>query len=302
MIVAVSPSFVDPVRAAVPSGVEVHGLDGDAIPPDVTFLVPGWEQRDSLEGLAELPELRVVQVMSAGTDAVERFVPPWVTLCNARGTRDGAVAEWCLGALLGTASGLLEVAHSRTWESRRHVEVSTWTVVIIGFGSIGRTLARHLDALGATTIGIASRARDGVLGPESLPEVLPAADAVVILAPLTEDTRGLVDADFLGRMRDDALLVGAGRGAQLDMDALTAELASGRLRAVLDVTDPEPLPADHPLWHAAGALAITPHIGGSTAAADLRAARFAGEQAARLYAGEPLENVVRAGDAAARRA
>jgi phosphoglycerate dehydrogenase-like enzyme len=116
------------------------------------------------------------------------------------------------------------------------------------------------------------------------------ADAVVVLAPLTEETRGLFDASLLARMRDDALFVNAGRGAVVDTDALVAELEAGRLRAVLDVMDPEPLPDGHPLWDLA--LAITPHNSGDTAAADRRAVRFAAEQLGRFARGEELQNVV----------
>ena len=123
------------------------------------------------------------------------------------------------------------------------------------------------------------------------------ADAVVLLTPLTPDTRGLFDAAMLARMRDGALLVNAGRGAVVDTGALVAELEAGRLRAVLDVVDPEPLPDDHPLWDLA--LAITPHNAGDTAAADERAVHFATGQLARFARGEELENVVLAPSATA---
>jgi phosphoglycerate dehydrogenase-like enzyme len=142
-------------------------------------------------------------------------------------------------------------------------------------------------------IGVARRAREGVHATSELPELLGRADAVVVLAPLTADTRGLFDASLLARMRDGALLVNAGRGGVVDTAALAAELESGRLRAVLDVVDPEPLPDDHPLWETA--LAITPHNAGDSHAADERAIRFGAEQLARFARGEPLQNVVRGG-------
>jgi phosphoglycerate dehydrogenase-like enzyme len=141
-------------------------------------------------------------------------------------------------------------------------------------------------------IGVARRAREGVHSVAELPAVVGQADAVVVLAPLTPETKGLVDAALLARMRDGALLVNAGRGRVVDTGALVAELESGRLRAVLDVVDPEPLPDDHPLWDLA--LAITPHNAGDTAAADERAVRFGAEQLVRFARGEPLLNVVRA--------
>jgi phosphoglycerate dehydrogenase-like enzyme len=130
---------------------------------------------------------------------------------------------------------------------------------------------------------------------DELPDLLPHADAVILLTPLTPETAGLVDAAFLGRMADGALFVNAGRGKSVDTDALLAELESGRLRAVLDVVEPEPLPDDHPLWEAPGLLALTSHQAGDSPLADARAAQLAGEQLGRWTRGEPLENVIRVG-------
>jgi phosphoglycerate dehydrogenase-like enzyme len=149
--------------------------------------------------------------------------------------------------------------------------------------------------LGATVVGVVSRARDGLHGIDELPELLPGADAVVVLAPLTDDTRGLIGPPELAAMRDGALLVNAARGPVVDADALLAEVQSGRLRVVLDVTDPEPLPKGHPLWSAPGTLCISPHVAGNSALASERAAVLAGEQLARWCAGEELLNVVRKG-------
>jgi phosphoglycerate dehydrogenase-like enzyme len=115
---------------------------------------------------------------------------------------------------------------------------------------------------------------------------------VVVLAPLTDATRGMVNAEFLARMRDDTLFVNAGRGAVVDTEALLRELESGRLRAVLDVVEPEPLPAHHPLWRAHGTLAITAHFAGDSPQADERAADLAAAQLRRFALGEPLANVV----------
>jgi len=161
----------------------------------------------------------------------------------------------------------------------------------VGYGNIGRALARCLEPFGVEVVGVARRARDGARAEADLPELLPRADAVVLLVPLSDATAGMVDAAFLARMRDGALLVNAGRGPVVDTGALVAELERGRLRAVLDVTDPEPLPAGHPLWDLA--LAITPHDAGDTPDADQRAFELAAEQLARYVRGEPLHNVVR---------
>jgi D-3-phosphoglycerate dehydrogenase len=201
------------------------------------------------------------------------------------------VAEWVVGALLGDAYGQFTAARTRRWSDAAPLELQGATVLIVGFGSIGRAVKRRLEPFGVTVIGVARQARDGVHATGELPALVERADAVVVLAPLTPETTGLFDAALLARMRDGALLVNAGRGGVVDTGALVDELESGRLRAVLDVVDPEPLPDEHPLWEAA--LAITPHSSGDTAAATERAVLFAAEQLARFARGEPLRNVVR---------
>jgi phosphoglycerate dehydrogenase-like enzyme len=254
-------------------------------------VLPDWQDRELIDALPQLERLRVVQALSSGTDWIEVRVPAWATLCNARGARDAAVAEWVVGALLGDAYGQFTAARTRRWSDAKPRELQGTTVLIVGFGSIGRAVSRRLEPFGVTVIGVARHARDGVHATGELPALVEQADAVVVLAPLTREARGLVDAAVLARMRDGALLVNAGRGGVVDTGALVAELEAGRLRAVLDVVDPEPLPDDHPLWETA--LAITPHNAGDTAAADERAVRFGAEQLARFARGEPLLNVVR---------
>ena len=170
-------------------------------------------------------------------------------------------------------------------------------MLIVGYGSIGAALDRRLVASEAEVVRVARTARptDDVHAVADLDALLPAADAVVLVTPLTEQTRGLFDARRLALLPDGALVVNVGRGPVLDTGALLAETSSGRLRAALDVTDPEPLPADHPLWDSPGVL-ITPHVAGGAAAFYPAAARFVAAQVRRFAAGEPLENVVVPGD------
>ncbi len=293
-LAAIAPQALEGVRERAPTGVELVAVADGSDLSDVDFLVPVAGDRRILEVLPDLRRVAVVQVLSAGTDWIAPGVPPQATLCSARGARDGAVSEWALAALLGASSGQLQCARERRWESSRQLEdLGAWTVVVLGMGSIGRMLASRLEQLGTEVIGIASHAHDGLHGVDELHELLPRADAVVVLTPLTESTRGLLDAEALAAMNDRAVLVNAGRGPVVVTDALLAEVQSGRLRAVLDVTDPEPLPADHPLWTAPGTLSITPHIAGDSPLANARAAALAGEQLARWCRGEPLRNVVR---------
>jgi phosphoglycerate dehydrogenase-like enzyme len=290
--VAVRESAFERLREVAPAGVEVVLLDDDLDLETIDFLIPSSADKAALEALPGLTRVAVVQTISAGTDWVEGRVPPQATLCNARGTRDRPVAEWVMAALLGASSRTLECAPATSWDKLELEDLESWTVLIVGMGSIGRQVAAFLEPIGARVVGVASHARDDLHGIDELPDLLPSADTVVVLAPLNDDTRGLIGAAELAAMRDGALLVNAARGAVVDTDALVAEVTTGRLRAVLDVTDPEPLPDGHPLWTAPGVLSITPHIAGDSPLGHRRAIDFAARQIARWLAGEELENVV----------
>jgi phosphoglycerate dehydrogenase-like enzyme len=292
---AVGEPALDAVRSRAPDGVEVLALEDGVDLARVDFLVPTARDHSVIEALPGLERLAVIQLLSAGTDWIDDHLPPQVTLCSARGARDAPVAEWVMAALLGASSGLLACARIRTWTDRRLSDLAGQTVLVVGMGSIGRMLEARLQALGVTVVGVASHARDDLHGADELPHLLARADAVVLLTPLSESTRGLIGARQLAAMPDGALLINAARGPVVDTDALVGETQSGRLRAVLDVTDPEPLPDGHPLWDAPGVLSITPHIAGDSPLGNQRAAELAGEQLARWCAGEELHNVVRRG-------
>jgi phosphoglycerate dehydrogenase-like enzyme len=254
------------------------------------FGVPG----SRMPVLAKLPRLRLIQLMSAGVDHVLRFVPPGVTLCNARGAHDPAVAEWIMAVILAQLRQLPRFAAAQqagAWDPAGGELLAGQTVLIVGYGSIGQAAERLLAPFGVTVERIARRSRPGVSGLADLPALLPAADIVILLLPATPDTAGLADARFLGQMHDGALLVNAARGSIVDTGALLAELQSGRLRAALDVTDPEPLPAGHPLWSAPGLL-LTPHVAGAETTGMARVMTVIRGQLARYAAGEPLLNVV----------
>jgi phosphoglycerate dehydrogenase-like enzyme len=269
-----------------PEGVQLAAeLDSD-----VVFAVVD----DPLPDPGALRSLEVVQVISAGVDWIVDRLPEGVTLCDARGARDAPMAEWVVGAILADAKRLQRCVRQQDahrFERFTPGDVAGRRVLVLGHGSIGQASARVLEALGATVTGVARRARDDAHGLDELGALLPQADVLVNLLPLTPATRGLVGGDVLGTLPDGALYVNAGRGATTDTDALVTELRSGRLRAVLDVMDPEPLPPDHPLWDAPGAL-ISPHVAGDTEGGDAAAFRFAREQMRRHAAGEPLQNVV----------
>jgi phosphoglycerate dehydrogenase-like enzyme len=254
------------------------------------FGVPG----SRLPVLAKLPELRLIQLMSAGAERVIPYVPAGVTLCNARGAHDPAVAEWIMAVTLAHVRLLPTFARAQqaaTWAPAVGEPLVGQTVLIVGYGSIGAAVERLLAPFGVTVERVARRARPGVCGLDDLPVLLPRADIVVLLVPVTPDTIHLADARFLGLMHDHALLVNAARGVIVDTGALLAELTSGRLRAALDVTDPEPLPPGHPLWAAPGLL-LTPHVAGLSTRTIPRARAIVRAQLARYAAGETLHNVV----------
>jgi phosphoglycerate dehydrogenase-like enzyme len=247
------------------------------------------------DGLLEaLPGLRLVQLLSAGAERFVGRLPEGVVLCNARGAHTPATAEWVMTAMLAAQRGIpgfVREQDAARWAFRVERSLVGARVLVVGAGDIARAVGRMLSGFGVELTYVARTARDGVHGTAELPELLPHADVVVLLVPVTEETVGLVDAGFLAAMADDALLVNAARGVVVDTDALLAELTAGRLRAALDVTEPEPLPDGHPLWSAPGLL-LTPHVAGAVPDTDERAATAVTEQLRRVLAGEPLVDVV----------
>lgn len=282
----------------LPDGAQVVTWNGSGDPPgDVEFWVPTYMFADDArrdQAFAALPRLRVVQLVSAGADVWVDHIPSGVLLCDGRGIHGGSTAEWVLTAILSVVREFprfVRAQDERRWDPTTTDELAGKHVLVIGSGDLGENVARRLRAFDAEPTMVARTGRDGVHGVDDLPSLLPAADIVVLVIPLTEQTRGLVDAGFLAAMADHALLVNAARGPVVVTDALVAELAAGRLRAALDVTDPEPPPADHPLWDAPNLL-LTPHVGGGVRGFEKRAYRLVREQVLRYLAGEPLINIV----------
>ncbi len=285
----------------LPEGVKLGLIPREGPLPSAVdaaeFVVPSARDARVLEALPRWPALRVVQTLSAGVDWLLGSVPAGVTVCDAGGARDAAVAEWVVAATLASTKELPELRdrqREHRWEWQRSRELAGSTVAIVGYGSIGAAVEARVAPFGVEVLRVARRAREGVHGVEDLDQVLPRADVVVVLVPLTPATTGLVGAAQLARMRPGALLVNAARGQVVDYPALLEELQAGRIRAAVDVTDPEPLPPGHPLWDAPGLL-VTPHLAGDTEAADRRAYALVGEQVRRYVRGEPLENKVEQG-------
>jgi phosphoglycerate dehydrogenase-like enzyme len=283
----------------LPAGIESDvWKGGEELPPtadEVEFVVfPFGKNPEILRKITALPRLRTIQILSAGADNILPYIPARITLCNARGAHTPATAECTAGVIIASIRNLPRFAIAQQaghWDPAVSDLIAGKRVLIVGYGSIGEAVERRLAGWEVAIDRVARHARDGVHPIEALPRLLPDADIVVILVPVTEETRQLVNAEFLKTMKDGALLVNAARGVVVDTDALLAELASGRLRAALDVTDPEPLPDGHPLWSAPGLL-LTPHVGGAVRASRERAYRVVADQLARLAAGQPLLNVI----------
>jgi phosphoglycerate dehydrogenase-like enzyme len=293
-----TPDAVE-VMGGLPDGMVADvWTGGDQLPDSAgeveVVVLPFGVPASRMAVLAKLPKLRLIQLMSAGAENAIPYVPPGVTLCNARGAHDPAVAEWIMAVVLAEARQLprfMAAQQAGTWRPAASQPLAGQTVLIVGYGSIGQAAERLLTPFGVTVERIAHHARPGVSSIDDLPTALPRADIVILLVPVTPDTIGLVDARFLGLMHDHALLVNAARGSIVDTGALLAELSAGRLRAALDVTDPEPLPPGHPLWSAPGLL-LTPHVAGATTDAIPRALAIVKDQLVRFAAGQPLRDVV----------
>ncbi|BEP15003.1 2-hydroxyacid dehydrogenase [Acidothermaceae bacterium B102] len=284
---------------SVPDGVDVLAWDlGDSKPDGLErteFWVPPVEHPfDVQEMLHVMPALKVIQLTSAGVDDVKGDLPDGLTLCDARGVHGSAVAELAVLMILALQRRLPDFLASQSrgvWQPAQSDDLRGKRVVIIGAGDLGEQTARRLRSFDAVPVLVAASARDGVHAITELPDLLPEADMVVLTLPLTRRTEGMVDAAFLAQLADGAVLINVSRGKIVDTQALLAELQSGRLRAGLDVVEPEPLPAGHPLWDAPH-LILTPHAAGNIAQSGPRALALVHDQLRRYCEGTPLINVV----------
>jgi phosphoglycerate dehydrogenase-like enzyme len=281
----------------------------------VDFWVAALAPPDQRRQWPHLKGVQAVQGLWAGVDSLRPVIPQAIPLCSARGVHDGPTAEWAVTAVLAMQKYLYfyaDLQRSADWAGKDRAEdiyllsegarrepqcpvlveeVADKSVLIVGYGSIGAAVEARLAAFGCKFQRIARSERAGVAPVSALDDLLPQADIVILTAPLTSETRQLINATRIARMKRGALLVNAGRGGLVDTGALVQALNNGRIRAALDVTDPEPLPPDHPLWHAPN-LMITPHLATDTPRFMGRAFAFAAEQAQRFARGEPLRNVI----------
>lgn len=311
------PEMIDPaLHAHLPQDVRIKVLPVDLNHPvDVDFWIVPPYPKVAEAMWRNLRGVRVAQSVLAGVDWLLQLVPREVTVCDARGVHDISTAEWAVAATLASLKYFpLYGAVQRAGEWKRRSEATAHfarthaddhsyyppvmvedlhgkRVLIVGYGAIGSRIEHFLQPFSVQIARIARSAREGVASIDELPELLPQADVVILIVPLTDETQGLIGTDELAMMKKGALLVNAARGPVVDTDALIAALEAEHIRAAIDVTDPEPLPDGHPLWSAPNLL-ITPHVAGSSPQFMARAMQLAGRQVRRLQNGELLENIV----------
>jgi len=266
---------------------------------EVTFYVPTYMGgRPALELTKKMPNLKILQVPNAGYDDAMEFLRPGITLCNGRGIHDDSTAELAVGLTIASLRGFATFVRDQDkgeWVNKNYDSINDRKIGIVGFGSIGSTIARMLSGFSVEIVAFTQSGRDNTIAITDLDKHLPSLDVVILILPLTKESKHLFDARRLALMKDGALLVNVARGPIVDTDALVKELNSGRITAGLDVTDPEPLPKGHPLWSAKGVL-ISPHVGGNSSAFEKRARRLIESQLDLLAQGKPLNNVIVAGN------
>jgi phosphoglycerate dehydrogenase-like enzyme len=316
------PSILDPqLLSVMPGGIDLIPLeDGLDYPVEIDVWIPDPYPTRALRVWPHLRGVRLVLSMMAGTEWIPDAVGPSVTICNARGAHNICTAEWTLTAILAMLKYVplyIDIQRSGDWRRRSEAgrlyqqlthdqrtyhppvkleELTGKTVLIVGHGSIGKDIERLLGPFHVEILRVARGARTQPLvhPVAELDSLLPSADVIVLILPLTPESKGLIGPRQFALMRQGALLVNAARGGIVQTDALVEALNSGRIRAALDVTDPEPLPLEHPLWRCPN-LFLTPHIGGSSPQFDARALQVAADELRRYMQGQPLKNVVQAG-------
>jgi phosphoglycerate dehydrogenase-like enzyme len=303
-----------------PEGVELIAIS-DKMEHDVEIdvWIPDPYSNAAIRAWPRLHGVKLVISMLAGTEWIPPVVGPHVTICNARGAHNVATAEWTVAAILAMLKYFplyLDIQHAGAWKRRFEAsehyvkisgnaqpiyppvlleELAGKTVLLVGYGEIGKEIERMLEPFHVNLLRMARSAhtQPEVHAVSELDAYLPRAEIVVLILPSTLESRWLIDRTQLALMPQGALLVNAARGPIVNTDALVEALKAGRIRAALDVTDPEPLPQEHPLWSCPNLL-ITPHIAASSPQFSPNALRTAADELRRYMNGEPLRNVVQA--------
>jgi phosphoglycerate dehydrogenase-like enzyme len=286
----------------IPDGLQHLATNG--VTPDatdlakITFYVPAYMYgAAALTPIKDMSSLKVIQSPNAGVDDVIPLRPKGVVLCNAAGVHDASTAELAVGLAIASRRGFYEFARNQSkgqWLHTSNASLTDSKVAIVGYGNIGKTISHMLSGFDIDVTSFSRSGSDGALTIDNFDRLLPTFDVIILIVPLNDQTRHFMNAKRLSAMKDGASLVNVARGAIIDTDELVAELNTGRIYCALDVTDPEPLPAGHPLWSAPNTI-ITPHVGGDSKAFEPRGRALVEAQLARFSAGQPLINVVAEG-------
>ena len=291
-------------QAIAPDAVHVYARSGTVTPEQIAAatVVFGWPRPEMMKGAASL---KWFQTMWAGTEEYSGFLPQGALFTSSSGSNSRSVAEHMLTSLLAVCRRLpayLDSQRSHVWKDEGPMKtILGGTVLVAGAGHVGSDFAKLCQGLGAKTIGLKRTVSgpvegfDQVQAMDQLDALLPQADVVALALPHSPQTAGLMDARRIALMKDDAVLISAGRGSVLDQEALAAAMRGGKLwGAALDVATPEPLPSDSPLWDVPNLL-LTPHVAGGMRLeiTRRRCVEMAQENLRRYLAGEALVNLVK---------
>lgn len=286
--------------APVPDGVEVivWDLQSPAPRPRLDIVVPSYMTQQGLLARLGEAEIGLVQGQAIGYEGVQDVLPPGIPFANASTVHETSTAELAVALTLAVQRHVHRFAidgQTGTWAPVFADSLADRRVLLLGYGGVGTAIAARLAPFEVELVPVASRARDEdgihIHGIDELADLLPTVDILIASLPGGDATRHLIGDAELAALPDGALVVNVGRGPLIDTDALVRHVSAGRIRAALDVTDPEPLPQDHPLWTLPGVL-IAPHVGGASSAMRPRLTALLRRQIGHLLAGEDFENVV----------
>jgi phosphoglycerate dehydrogenase-like enzyme len=284
----------------IPSGMTHLETDGfvpsESQLDEIEFYVPSYMGGiKTLEIIPRMKNLKVVHYNQAGYEDILPHIPQGITLCNGSGLHDVSTSELAIGLAISSRRGFAEFMDNQkkgVWHRTRKPALADAHVGIVGYGHIGKRIASLLEMFETTVTAFTRSGSDGSVRISEFDKYLPDLDVIILILPLTADSKNFMSAARIKKMKDGATLINVARGAIVDTDALVAELHTGRITAGLDVTDPEPLPAGHPLWSAPNVI-ISPHVGGDSGAFDPRARKMVQAQLARIAKNEPLANQIK---------
>ena len=283
----------------IPNSLQTLPIQGDFPHSDVLskitfYVLPYMSDLRAIQPIAEMTSLQVIQSPNAGVDELSAILPNGVTLCNARGVHDASTAELAIGLTISVRRGFADFMINQRqgiWNHERHNSLVDSRVGIVGMGSIGSLIARHLEVFDVEVIGFTRTGSNGTQTMRDFDKLLPTLDVLILILPLTPESYHLMNRERIQSMKAGATLINVARGGIVDTDALVDALNSGKISAGLDVTDPEPLPQGHRLWNSPNVI-ITPHVGGDSSAFNTRIRALLESQLNKFATGQPLANIV----------